>query len=485
MAPSLAMLQTLATTLAGVSDALHTQSAAHEPHTRLGIFEGYIGVLVISFVVTLFATPIMRMLAVKNGIIDRPSDPRKVHKIPVAYLGGVGVYLGIMAGIFFSLLAIKFTSLIQYHPTKFIDPLGEAIRLPVPWSVVLGMTVIVLVGVIDDVSGLSPRVKVGGQLFAAACLAVELVGVRVAAGLVLPLAEAFGVQTTTVIMNGQAAETVLFSIPLPAPILGYAAIHIDMIYWIGTAMLGLGVVALCNACNLIDGLDGLCTGTTAITSIGLLVIALSLALFDDGPRDSQRIILCMAILGACLGFLPHNFNPATIFLGDAGSLLLGYCMCVLIFSLGDTGKTHYVAAGLIAFMLPILDTALAIVRRKMEGKSISAADDQHIHHILKRALGVKRAVLVLYAIAAAFAIMGAFVAMGRARVVYLFALLLVSFIGVTAIKIARRKHIESQLLQREAMAAVGTAPPVDAPTPPPAENTSAAVPPGVASDQRG
>ncbi|MFY7897006.1 MAG: hypothetical protein ACOVP8_12290, partial [Phycisphaerales bacterium] len=116
------MLQTLATTLAGVSDALHTQSGAHEPHTRLGIFEGYIGVLVISFVVTLFATPIMRMLAVKNGIIDRPSDPRKVHKIPVAYLGGVGVYLGIMAGIFFSLLAIKFTSLIQYHPTKFIVP---------------------------------------------------------------------------------------------------------------------------------------------------------------------------------------------------------------------------------------------------------------------------------------------------------------------------------------------------------------------------
>ena len=100
-------------------------------------------------------------------------------------------------------------------------------------------------------------------------------------------------------------------------------------------------------------------------------------------------------------------------------------------------------------------------------------------------MGVKRAVLVLYAIAAAFAIMGAFVAMGRARVVYLFALLLVSFIGVTAIKIARRKHIESQLLQREAMAAVGTAPPVDAPTPPPAENSSAAVPPGVASDQRG
>ena len=472
-----AILNALASTL-GAAGPLDIVSTPHVDASRLGIFEGYIGVLVVSFVVTLFATPLMRMLAVKNGIIDRPSDPRKIHKIPVAYLGGVGVYLGIMAGVFFSFLALKFTGLIQYHPTKFIDPLGEAIRLPVPWSVFLGMTVIVLVGVIDDVTGLSPRVKVGGQLFAAACLAIEMVGVRLAAGLVLPLAQAFGIETT---LNAQGFETVMLHIPLPGTILGFSAISIDTIYWIGTAMLGLGVVGLCNACNLIDGLDGLCSGTTAITSIGLLVIALSLALLDDGPRDSQRIILCMAILGACLGFLPHNFNPATIFLGDAGSLLLGYCMCVLIFSLGDTGKTHYVAAGLIAFMLPIMDTALAIVRRKMEGKSISAADDQHIHHILKRALGVKKSVLVLYLIAGAFAVMGALVAMGRARVVYMFALLLISFIGVTAIKIARRKHIEGQLLQREAMEAVGTAPTVEVPKP--ATTVTASVPPGIASEK--
>jgi UDP-GlcNAc:undecaprenyl-phosphate/decaprenyl-phosphate GlcNAc-1-phosphate transferase len=453
MAPLTAILDALASNIAMLGMVDETTGKP----TRLGVFEGYVGVLVISFVVTLFATPIMRRLAIFNGVIDRPSDPRKIHKIPVAYLGGVAVYLGIMAGVFFSLLAIKFTTLIDYHPTTHHGEVDD-VRWPVPWSAFLGMTVIVLVGVIDDVKGISPRVKVGGQLFAAACLAIDMVGVRLAAGIVLPMAQALGIETS--IYHG--AETVLISIPLPTTLMGYSAINIDTIYWIGTAMLGLGVVGLCNAANLIDGLDGLCTGTTAITSVGLLLIALSLAVIDDGPRDSQRIILCMAILGACLGFLPHNFNPATIFLGDAGSLLLGYCMCVVIFSLGDTGKTHYVAAGLIAFMLPILDTALAIVRRKMEGKSISAADDQHIHHILKRALGVKKAVMVLYGIAFAFATLGALVAMGRARVVYLLALLLVSFIGVTAIKIARRKALEAQMLQREAMEKVGTLPTGDA-----------------------
>jgi UDP-GlcNAc:undecaprenyl-phosphate GlcNAc-1-phosphate transferase len=204
------------------------------------------------------------------------------------------------------------------------------------------------------------------------------------------------------------------------------------------------VLALCNASNLIDGLDGLLSGTTAISSIGLLIVALGLAVVDDGPRDSQRIILCLAVLGACLGFLPHNFNPATIFLGDAGSLLLGFCTCVIILTLGDKGQTHLVVAGLIIYALPILDTALAIVRRKMEGKSISAADDQHLHHMLRRGFGVKGAVLCLYGIAATFAALGVGMSLVRARIIYLLAMVLAAYIGVTAIKIARRRAIEAQ-----------------------------------------
>jgi UDP-GlcNAc:undecaprenyl-phosphate GlcNAc-1-phosphate transferase len=230
---------------------------------------------------------------------------------------------------------------------------------------------------------------------------------------------------------------------IPIPGTG-AVIPIDVIYWIGTAIIAISVIGLCNASNLIDGLDGLLSGTTAISSMGLLVLALTLALLDDGPRDAQRIVLCLALLGACLGFLPHNFNPATIFLGDAGSLLMGFTACVIILTLGDTGKTQFVIAGLIIYAVPIIDTSLAIVRRKLEGKSISAADSNHLHHMLKRALGVKGAVLTLYGIAASFAIMGVGISLVRARVIYVLALLLAAYIGVIAIKVARKKFIEDQ-----------------------------------------
>ncbi len=418
----------------GAPDAV---ASAARGDTRIGIFEGYAGVLMVAFVVTLIATPIMRRLAILNGVIDRPSDPRKVHKVPVAYLGGVAVYLGMMAGILFSLFAIRFPALVEFHPSRWMNE--DGLRWPVPVSVLLGMTVIVTVGVLDDVMSISPRVKIGGQLFAAAALAIDTVGVRLAAGILLPIAKAVGIES---VMHNNI-ETIMFIIPLPGGF-GGGGIPIDIVYWVGTAIIGIAVVALCNASNLLDGLDGLLSGTSAISAVGLLVIALGMALIDDGPRDSQRIVLTLAVIGACLGFLPHNFNPATIFLGDAGSLLLGFVMCVIILSMGDMGRTQYVVAGLICFAVPIIDTALAIVRRKMEGKSISAADDQHIHHMLKRAFGVKKAVFILYGIAGSFALLGALVSLGRARMVYMLAMLLAAFIGVTAIKIARRRHLEAQ-----------------------------------------
>jgi UDP-GlcNAc:undecaprenyl-phosphate GlcNAc-1-phosphate transferase len=434
-------LQTAATEAAKAIDA---------PHTRLAIFEGYIGVLVVSFLLTLIVTPLMRRLAVANGIIDRPSDPRKIHRMPIAYLGGVAVFLGLLGGIFYSFLANKFPTLIDFHAAKPEHLKDGAFYEPVPISIVLGITVIMLVGVLDDVFGISPRVKIGGQLFAAAALAVGDVGVQLAAGVLVPAAKSLGVHTQ--VYNG--IETILLSIPMPFHVMGGNVLPIDVVYWAGTAVIAVAVLGLCNASNLIDGLDGLLSGTTAISSVGLLVLALGMALADDGPRDAQRIVLCLALLGACLGFLPHNFNPATIFLGDAGSLLLGFCTCVIILTLGDTGKSHLVAAGLIIYALPIIDTTLAIVRRKMEGKSISAADDQHLHHMLRRALGVKGAVGVLYGIAAVFAVIGAGISLVRARVIYLLAMILAAYIGVTAIKIARRKFIEAQAAAYDAKATV-------------------------------
>ena len=170
--------------------------------------------------------------------------------------------------------------------------------------------------------------------------------------------------------------------------------------------------------------------------------------------SGARIVLCLALFGAVLGFLPHNLRPASIFLGDCGSLLLGYMCVVIILMLGDQGKTHLVFAGLIVFSLPIMDTVLAIIRRKLAGKPMSEPDHHHIHHMVLRSVGgVRRAVFSLYAISVVFAVVGvtlvALTLSGlRVRFVYAIALLLFSFIAVTAVKSARRQPVAAAKRQR-------------------------------------
>jgi UDP-GlcNAc:undecaprenyl-phosphate GlcNAc-1-phosphate transferase len=155
----------------------------------------------------------------------------------------------------------------------------------------------------------------------------------------------------------------------------------------------------------------------------------------------------MALLGAMLGFLPHNFKPASIFLGDCGSLLLGYMCVVIILMLGEHGQTHLVFAGLIVFAVPIIDTTLAIIRRKLAGTPMSAGDDQHLHHQLKRAVGgVRRAVAVLYFLSFLFAIVGVTLAALvmltelRVRMIYTIAIILFGMVGMIAIKSARGRQ---------------------------------------------
>lgn len=423
---------------------------------RLDIFHGYIWVFVIAFGVTILATPLMRRLAIANGVIDHPSTARKAHRLPVAYLGGVAIFLGLMGGIFFSYIATAAGPMEQVFPSEHLAE--DVFHAPVPVSILLGFTVIMLVGLLDDVIGVRPGVKIGGQLVAAAALALDDVGVKVAAGVLMPLARGLDLP----IMMVEGAETFGFIIPI-----GGYGIPVDIIYWAGAAIIALFVLGACNASNLIDGLDGLVTGTTAITTAGLLIVALSLAAIDDGPRDGQRIVLCMALLGACLGFLPHNFNPATIFLGDCGSLLLGFATIVVVLTLGDTGKTQFVLAGLIMYAVPIIDTVLAIVRRKLAGRSISEADDQHLHHMLCRALGVKGAVLTLYAIAGAFTVLGVALSLSRARLVYALVLIIACYIAVAAIKIARRQQLEESIARARPPRHRAARPPAAAPAEPP------------------
>lgn len=417
--------------LAGLDSGSHTQS-------WIQVFNGYVGVLVVAFLVTLVATPVMRRLALANGVIDHPTDSRKVHRVPIAYLGGVAVYLGIMAGILLSYLGIHEPFLVEFHESLPETPMGRLdYRFVPPW-ILLGLTIIMVIGLIDDVTGISPRVKIGGQLLAAAALAYGDIGVKVAQGVLSP--------TIGKLLHN---HDLFYSIPLgfEAPFLG-SVIEIDIIYWTGTAVIAVFVLGACNASNLIDGLDGLLSGVTGIATIGLLAIAILMSFADPGPRDAQRIILCMALLGACLGFLPHNFNPATIFLGDCGSLLLGFSTIVIVLSLGDAGRTDLVIAGLIVYAIPILDTVLAIVRRKMSGKSMSDADSDHLHHMLKRSFGVKGAVFIMYGMGTAFAVIGVLLAASGARFVYSLALLVASFIVVYSMKIARRKHLEQQGMDR-------------------------------------
>ena len=405
---------------------------------RFGALEylnGYAAVFIVAFLVTLLSTPFIRKLAIEMEIVDKPNEARKQHKYPIAYLGGFAVFLGVMAAIAYSYAMVE-------------GPGGSL--GPVPISIVIGIVAITFTGLADDAWGWDPRLKIAGQLVAAAALAVQDIGTRVAEGVLAPL---FG-----------EPQTVLLT-------LGPLALHSgDVFYWSGTAIIAIFVLGGCNAMNLIDGLDGLCSGSAAIMATALLAISLMMAAGTEiaDPFESLagvRIVLCLALLGSVLGFLPWNFNPAIIFLGDCGSLLIGYLLVVSILMLGENGDTHLVFAGLIIFSLPIMDTSLAILRRKIAGVPMSTADANHIHHIVKRATGgVKRAVVVLYAISIAFGVLGVLLGalaieqIVRLRILYSVSIVLFGAIGAIALKVALRNRWLTQATPEGAAAPVGTAP---------------------------
>ncbi|MBU3727962.1 MAG: undecaprenyl/decaprenyl-phosphate alpha-N-acetylglucosaminyl 1-phosphate transferase [Phycisphaerales bacterium] len=381
----------------------------------------FVPVLIAGFAVTLVATPFVRALAVSSGIVDAPDQSRKLHGRPIAYLGGVAIFLGTMAAV----------------AVSFIAAHSEALAMmPVPISILVGIVAIAFTGLADDIWKLDPRVKIAGQLVAAAALAYEEIGVGVAQCFLSPL----------------LGSPEIVWLTLGPVVIDNAQVY----YWAGTATVAIFVIGGCNSANLIDGLDGLLAGTGAIMALGFLAIALlvAAAMPAKDPETSLvgvRVVLAMALLGVCLGFLPWNFNPATIFLGDCGSLLIGYLSVVTILTLGETGSASLVIAGLIVFALPILDTLLAIIRRKIAGRPMSSADHNHIHHQIKRALHtVKLAVFALYGITFMFAGLGATVAAvtlltrTRALVIFALAFMAFSFVSAVAIKIAALGRWDAQ-----------------------------------------
>ncbi len=386
-----------------------------------GLLNAYVPVFVVSFIVTILLTPLVRQIAIRSGVIDHPDGDRKVHKFPIAYLGGIAVLGGLCCGLLYSYV--------------FVPNVPMNFEM-VPIGVLLGMFAICLTGFMDDVWHWDPRLKIAGQLVAAAGLTLSGVGINVATGILVPF---FGVP-----------DTILFSVG------DLSFRSAEIYYWSGTFLTAFFVIGGCNATNLIDGLDGLLTGTSAVMAVGFLVISLLIAtgIADpDGVRqfDGARIILCFSLLGVLLGFLPYNFNPAVIFLGDCGSLLIGYMCVVIILMLGEMGYTHLVIAGLFVFSLPIMDTVLAIIRRKLAGLPMSAADSGHIHHMLLRYFdgNVRKSVLSLYFLTSLFALFGIALAslfifqVVQGRFVYAAFLVVFSFICVLAIKTARKKQWES------------------------------------------
>jgi len=363
----------------------------------------YVYVFYASFLVALVFTPIMQMVAMQYGIVDNPDRLRKVHQTPVAYLGGVAIFLGLLAG-----LAIS-----QYLTLHRREPGWPTSSPGIKFSIVLGALIIVILGLWDDLLGVKPMGKILGQISAAVLLLLDDVGSQCTRPLLEPLAHKLYYLYTGVSYFNDLNSTIWFS---------------PLIFVSSSVLVVLLVVFCCNATNLMDGLDGLCGGVTAIIAFGFVFVAVHLAMYGGGLNtnwDALRVILGLALLGAVLGFIPYNFNPASIFMGDTGSMLLGYVCAVMIVLMAQEQAKWFLAA-MVMFALPILDTALAFARRWIAGRPLFSADAQHFHHqLVQRGFSVKQTVLISYGLAVFFALLGATIVIVRTR--YAVALYLVTF----------------------------------------------------------
>lgn len=301
----------------------------------------------VSLLVAYVMTPPVKRFAEKVGAIDVPKDNRRVHDHPIPRMGGLAIFIGFMLSlIFFVPMSTKVTGLL------------------------VGSVIIAVMGGVDDIVSLNPWVKLAGQIVAA------LVAIR--CGLVFD-----------VISNPNifAEET-----------------YIE-IGWLSIPLTMLWIVGCTNAVNLIDGLDGLAVGVSAISSLTMLIVSL----FVSEPVVS---IILAALTGACLGFMPYNLNPAKIFMGDVGSQLLGFVLSTA--SIMGLFKLHAIITffvPLLALALPLADTIFAFFRRILHGQSPFKADKGHFHHrLLAMGLNQKQVVAVLYGISAVLGLLAVLMA---------------------------------------------------------------------------
>jgi UDP-GlcNAc:undecaprenyl-phosphate GlcNAc-1-phosphate transferase len=377
----------------------------------MDMFENFIGperplswtfqfwpVMVLAFLCSLAATWLCKKAALKFSIVDRPDDKVKTHKEPVAYLGGVGILIGFTVGILAGIYCLLGQDCLQQ---AMIWLLG----------ILAGAAIACFVGVVDDIFELSPGKKMLGQIIAALTLIVV---------------------------------AIMPALRYSAGYLGWQIPHsVELI--LGAFIVIFFVVGATNSLNLLDGLDGLCGGVTAIITFAQLLLAIHLSTWGfSGVGDPVRIIVCLALFGGVCGFLPFNRHPAKIFMGDAGSIMLGFIMAALMMLFAESIPRWWMAS-IVVFGLPILDTATALVRRVLNKRPLFVSDRGHIYdQMIDRGIPLKRTVAICYALAAVYALIG--VTMSQIKTRYA-AVVYVIVIIVSALVIWRKGFLEMEGLR--------------------------------------
>lgn len=315
----------------------------------------YLLTALVAAAVTYLLVPPVRRLAVAGGILT-PVRDRDVHDVPVPRAGGLAMLGGLAA----ALLVAHRLPLVS----KVFDESND------PQALLSGAVIVCLLGLADDKWGLDPLTKLAGQCVAA--------GVMVLQGL-----------------------QVLW---LPLPGQTYVLSPLE-----GTVLTILVVLVMINAVNFVDGLDGLAAGVVLIAAGAFFASSYRLWVEEDIPRAGTSTLTTAILFGMCAGFLPHNFHPARIFMGDTGSMLLGLCLGASVVSLTgqiDPAEVEKARLGpailplalpFVVVLVPLLDLGLAVVRRTWAGRSPFAADKQHLHHrLLEIGHSHRRAVLIMY-----------------------------------------------------------------------------------------
>ena len=346
------------------------------------------GALLCAFAVSFLMCPLVKSFAYKIGAIDVPKDNRRMHKKPVPRLGGLAIFLGFIVSM---LLFVKVDHQLQ--------------------GILLGASIIVVLGVVDDMSPVRAYFKFCVQIFAA------LVAVF------------HGVVIQTLSNPNVFAESPYWD-------LGWLSIPVTIIW----------IVAITNAVNFIDGLDGLAVGVSAISTASLIVVALMV------KEVNIAIILC-ALFGACLGFIPYNMNPAKIFMGDTGSTFLGYILATL--SITGLFKMYAIISFAVPFLIlgiPIFDISFAFLRRIAHGQNPMKADRGHFHHrLIDMGLNQKQAVAALYVISSILGLSAVMLTSSGAikAMLFLMALAVAAFL---ASRVIFRRDIDKALQAEKAAA---------------------------------